>query len=81
MGVVSEVLKSFLSNQADVKLADMEKRGVFPNFSNDEYGQLRKRDFQTVTKELYCVEPRIFYKLNVKQEKSLLGFLNLFLSS
>lgn len=79
--LVSEVLKSFLSNQADVKLADMEKRGVFPNFSNDEYGQLRKRDFQTVTKELYCVEPRIFYKLNVKQEKSLLGFLNLLLSS
>ena len=79
--LVSEVLKSFLSDQADVKLADMEKRGVFPTFSNDEYGQLRKRDFQTVTKELYCVEPRIFYKLNDKQEKSLLGFLNLLLSS
>lgn len=79
--LVSEVLKSFLSNQADVKLADMEKRGVFPSFSNDEYGQLRKRDFQTVTKELYCVEPKIFYKLNDTQEKSLLGFLNLLLSS
>lgn len=79
--LVSEVLKSFLSSQADIKLADMEKRGVFPTFSNDEYGQLRKRDFQTVTKELYCVEPRIFYKLNTTQEKSLLGFLNLLLSS
>lgn len=79
--LVSEVLKSFLSEQADAKLADMEKRGVFPAFSSDEYGQLRKRDFQTVTKELYCVEPRIFYKLNDKQEKSLLGFLNLLLSS
>lgn len=79
--LVSEVLKLFLAEQADVKLADMEKRGVFPAFDNDEYGQLRKRDFQTVTKELYCVEPRIFYKLNDTQEKSLLGFLNLLLSS
>lgn len=79
--LISEVFNSFLSAQADVKLADMEKRGVSPNFSNDEYGQLRKRDFQTVTKELYCVEPRISYKLNDTQEKSLLGFLNLLLSS
>ena len=79
--LVFEVFKSFLSDQADVKLADMEKRGVFPHFSDDEYGKLRKRDFQTVTKELYCVEPRIFYKLNGTQEKSLLGFLNLLLSS
>lgn len=79
--LVSDVLKLFLAEQADVTLAGMEKRGVFPVFDNDEYGQLRKRDFQTVTKELYCVEPRIFYKLNSTQEKSLLGFLNLLLSS
>lgn len=79
--LVSDVLKLFLAEQADVTLADMEKRGVFPAFDNDEYGQLRKKDFQTVTKELYCVEPKIFYKLNEKQEKSLLGFLNLLLSS
>lgn len=42
---------------------------------------MRKKDFETVAKELYCVEPRIFYKLNDKQEKSLLGFMNLLLSS
>lgn len=50
-------------------------------FSDDDYGQLRKKDFENVTRELYCVEPRIFYKLNDTQEKSLLGFLNLLLSS
>ncbi len=78
---VSEVFKQFLILQADVKLAEMEDKGNFPEFSNDEYGKLRKKDFQTVTRELYCVEPRIFHKLSDTQERSLLGFLNLLLSS
>lgn len=79
--LIQAALKKFLVRQADKQLVDMEERGSFPMFSRDEYGQLRKRDFETVTRELYCVEPKIFYKLNDKQEKSLLGFMNLLLSS
>jgi hypothetical protein len=79
--LVSEALKGFLVLQADKHLAEMGKRGTLPWFSQDEYGQLRKKDFETVAKELYCVEPKIFFKLNDKQERSLLGFLNLLLSS
>ena len=78
---VSETLKAFLVRQADERLAEMQKRGNYPYFSDDDYGQLRKKDFENVTRELYCVEPRIFYRLNDTQEKSLLGFLNLLLSS
>lgn len=80
-GKVAGVLKEFLVLQADVQLAEMERKGSFPSFGKDEYGQLRKKDFQTVTRELYCVEPRIFHKLSDMQERSLLGFLNLLLSS
>lgn len=79
--LVAEVLKSFLVLQADIKISEMEKKGSFPTFSNDEYGKLKKKDFENVTRELYCVEPRIFYKLNDTQERSILGFLNLLLSS
>lgn len=79
--VVSNVLKSFLTCQADYRLAEMERKGNYPVFSKDEYGKLRKKDFETVTRELYCVEPHIFYHLNDTQERSLLGFLNLLLSS
>lgn len=79
--LVDGALKTFLILRADKHLIDMEKRGAMPNFSNDEYGQLRKADFETVTRELYCVEPRLFYKLNPKQEKSFMGFLNLLLST
>lgn len=78
---VYQVLKLFLTEQADKRLLQMEQRGNFPKFPDDDYGQLRKEDFQRVTRELYCVEPRIFHKLNDTQEKSLLGFLNLLLSS
>jgi len=79
--LISDTHKLFLVKQADKHLAKMEKRGAYPQFSSDEYGQLRKKDFETVTRELYCVEPRIFSKLKPPQEQSLLGFLNLLLSS
>ena len=79
--LVTNVLKSFLVEQAEARLSKMEERGNMPSFSNDKYGELRKKDFETITRELYCVEPQIFYKLNDTQEKSLLGFLNLLLSS
>ena len=77
--LITEALKNFLVHQADKRLMDMEERGSLPTFSQDEYGQLRKRDFEKVTRELYCVEPRIFHKLTDLQEKSLLGFMNLLL--
>ena len=79
--LIQTALKGFLIRQADKQLTFMEERGSLPAFTQDEYGQLRKKDFETVTRELYCVEPRIFFKLNDKQEKSLLGFMNLLLSS
>jgi len=79
--LIEEARKGFLIRQADKQLADMAERGSLPSFSEDEYGQLRKKDFETITRELYCVEPKIFYRLNDKQEKSLLGFMNLLLST
>ena len=79
--MIVETLRKFLIPRADKALSDMEERGTTPVFSDDEYGELRKKDFMSVTKELYCVEPRIFHKLKPEQEKSLLGFMNLLLSS
>ena len=56
-------------------------RKSFPQFGNDIYGEMKKRELISVTKELYQLESRIFYKLKPIQEKSLLGFLNLLLDS
>ena len=79
--LVDSALKSYLVTRADKHIYEMENRGAMPKFGSDEYGKLRRKDFITVTHELFCVEPKLFYKLNPKQEKSFLGFLNLLLVS
>lgn len=72
----------YMSGKADEEIKKMiEVRKTFPSFSDDDYGNLRKRDLMRVTREIYSLEPRIFYKLKEIQEKSLLAFLNLLLSS
>lgn len=75
-------MSKFLNSKADNEIKKMiEDRNTFPQFPDDEYGRLRKHDLICVTKELYCLEPRIFYKLKDIQEKSFLAFLNLLLNS
>lgn len=79
---IEEKISVFLSSKVDQEINKMiEERKTFPCFPDDDYGNLRKQDLINVTKEIYKVEPRIFYKLKDVQEKSLLAFLNLLLSS
>lgn len=80
--IIADQLSVYMATKADSEIQKMIKeRKTFPYFPDDDYGQLRKRDLIRVTKEIYCTEPRIFYKLSDLQEKSLLAFLNLLLSS
>ena len=79
--LIENTLKEFLRSKADFQVKRIYAEKIAPDFPTDPYGQLRKKDFERVTKELYVVEPRIFYQLTPMQEKSLLGFLNLLLSS
>jgi len=79
--LIGKSMNEYMAGQADKAVQSMVERKTFPQFSNDIYGELRKQDLVQVTKELYCLEPRIFHRLKDVQEKSLLGFLNLLLSS
>lgn len=80
--LITKQMSIYMAEKADVEITKMmNERKTFPTFPNDDYGQLRKRDLVRVTKEIYCTEPKIFYKLSDLQEKSLLAFLNLLLSS
>lgn len=56
----------------------INQRKTFPD---DLYGDMRRKDLVNFTKHLYCLEPRICYKLKEVQEKSFLAFLKLLLSS
>ncbi|WP_409968524.1 ATP-binding protein [Bengtsoniella intestinalis] len=79
--LISAQIRFYAIAQADKAIKQMHKRDVFPTFGTDPYSLLRKKDLETVTKEIYCLEPKLFYKLNAQQEKSFLGFLNLLLNS
>ncbi|MBE5916541.1 MAG: ATP-binding protein [Pseudobutyrivibrio ruminis] len=81
-GFIEKKIGNYMSQKADDAVRQMiEERKTFPEFTDDPYGKMRKQDLEKVTKEIYKLEPKIFYKLKPVQEKSLLGFLNLLLNS
>lgn len=80
--LIEKKISVYLSDKAEEAVeAMLTERKTFPEFPNDVYGQMRKNDLKKVTKEIFKLEPLIFHKLKPIQEKSLLGFLNLLLSS
>lgn len=80
--LIEKKISVYLSDKAEEAVEAMiTERKTFPEFPNDVYGQMRKNDLKKVTKEIFKLEPLIFHKLKHIQEKSLLGFLNLLLSS
>lgn len=79
---IEKKISVYLSDKAEEAVEAMiTERKTFPEFPDDVYGQMRKNDLKRVTKEIFKLEPLIFHKLKQIQEKSLLGFLNLLLSS
>ena len=79
--IINNCMDTYMANQADKAIQSMIERESFPSFSNDIYGEMRKKDLIQITKELYRLDSRIFYQLRPIQEKSFLGFLNLLLNS
>ena len=80
--LIEKKISVYLSDKAEEAVEVMiTERKTFPEFPDDVYGQMRKNDLKRVTKEIFKLEPLIFHKLKQIQEKSLLGFLNLLLSS
>lgn len=74
--LVSDKEKHFIRGiQADKLIEDYHDRGIFPS-SNTKTDEL-----ETVVKEIYCAEPRIFQSSNSQQSKTLVGLLNLLLST
>ena len=80
--IIEKKISIYLSDKAEEIVNEMEnERDTFPHFSDDMYDQMRKKNLKRVAKEIYKIEPLIFFKLKPIQEKSLLGLLNLLLSS
>lgn len=79
---IEKKIGDYMSRKADEAIRQMmEERKTFPVFPDNPYGNMQKQDLVRVTKEIYKIEPKIFYKLKPIQEMSLLGFLKLLLNS
>lgn len=80
--LIEKKINIYLTDKAEEEVEAMiNERKTFPIFSDDIYGEMRKKDLKNVTKEIFKLEPSIFHRLKPIQEKSLLGFLNLLLNS
>lgn len=74
--------KSFIKEQQANKLIEnYYANGIFPRFKQNSYEIQRKKDLESVVKEIYCVQPKIFQGLRKEQSKTLVGFLNLLLDT
>ncbi|MGL5821719.1 MAG: hypothetical protein ACRCYE_08825, partial [Sarcina sp.] len=79
--VINKKIKEYIKDKAPGKIKSLEKNGAFPEFKdNNKYDQMRKEDLKHILTEIYVIEPRILDG-NVKQQKTIVGFLNLLLES
>jgi hypothetical protein len=80
--LVAEKEKKFIKERkANELIEQYHKNNIFPPFKQNHYDQLRKEDLETVIKEIYTVQPKIFQGLTTPQKKTIVGFLNLLLDS
>ncbi len=73
--------KPFLRTRSRREVETYQDEGVIPKTSKDEFEKLRVSYLTQTLEELYVVEPRIFYSLNLEQKKAMVGFLQLLLDT
>ena len=78
---LEEVYSNFLKERSNEYINRVKERNSYPVFEKGYYGELREKDFKNVVQAIYETEPKLFTKLKPIQEKSLLGFINLLLTS
>ncbi len=79
--IIDRTLREYMLLRADSYMNEEDTILSFPRFEKDDFGQAKKKDFTRVIKEMYCVEPRIFYKLKQSSLTALFGFVALLLDS
>jgi len=74
--LVAEKEKHFIRDiQADRLIDEYNAKGIFPE------PKIKTQEVESVVKELYCAEPRIFHSLNNQQSKTMVGLINLLIAT
>ncbi|HAT91278.1 MAG TPA: ATP-binding protein, partial [Sphingobacterium sp.] len=73
--------KYVLEHAVAVKLTDLERKGLLPEYSSSEQDKKRKNLLLALIQELFIVDPRIFFGIKTDLIRTYLGFIDLLLQS
>ena len=79
--IVNEKYKAFIKEESNKLIKNFEEENIFPEFTKDIYGKIRKRELVNVVKEVYCVQPNVFKRASKEQKQIIVRFLDLLLNS
>lgn len=74
--------KPFLRRISNNLIDELEKVKAFPNYDTKNYFEnIKKTELETLVREIYQVQPKIFANLNIEQKKTMVRFLDLIMQS
>ena len=80
-GFLDSKRKPFLRKYSDELINTYESKGILPKYKNEYENKYKKPDLIELVRGLYEIEPKLFVRLNLEQQKTLVGLLNLVLDS
>ena len=73
--------KYVLEHAVSAKLTDLERKRLLPDYTDSETDVKRKDVLLALIKEIYIVDPRIFFGIKPELVRTYLGFIDLLLQS
>lgn len=80
-GIVNQKYREFIKEKSNNIIKIFEEENIFPEFTKDIYGKIRKKELVNVVKEVYCSQPKIFRGGSKEQKRIIVHFLDLLLNS
>jgi len=74
--ILNRKRKPLLKMNAERLIKEYNEKGIIPPARKNEWDTIRRRDLEELIKELYEVEPKLFFNLNTFQKKIFVRLLN-----
>lgn len=79
---LKKLRKPFIKQYTDVLINELETAKAFPTYNSSNFiDNIKRTELETVVRELYKVQPKIFLNLNVEQKKTMVRLLDLIMQS
>lgn len=79
--LLREKRNPFIKEYTKTYLMELKKNGAYPKYQNTPIDAYRKDALDTMISNIYYAEPKIFSKLNITQQKTLVRLFDLILQS